>query len=44
MSGGYYWESPDAGDLEPHCAVVGGPVSDGSGYTGHVSDSPTGLS
>ncbi len=29
---------------EPYGAVVGGPVKDGPGYTGHVSDSATGLS
>ncbi len=31
-------------DYEPYGAVVGGPVADGPGYTGHVSDSTTGLS
>lgn len=31
-------------DYEPYGAVVGGQVSDGPGYTGHVSDSATGLS
>lgn len=29
---------------EPYGAVVGGAVKDGPGYTGHVSDSATGLS
>ena len=29
---------------EPYGAVVGGQVGDGPGYTGHVSDSSTGLS
>ncbi len=29
---------------EPYGAVVGGQLSDGPGYTGHVSDSATGLS
>jgi len=29
---------------EPYGAVVGGVVSDGPGYTGHVSDASTGLS
>lgn len=29
---------------EPYGAVVGGQVTDGPGYTGHVSDSATGLS
>ncbi len=29
---------------EPYGAVVGGQVKDGPGYTGHVSDSATGLS
>jgi len=29
---------------EPYGAVVGGPVKDGPGYTGHVADSETGLS
>lgn len=29
---------------EPYGAVVGGPVADGPGYTGHVSDAATGLS
>lgn len=29
---------------EPYGAVVGGPVKDGPGYTGHVADSATGLS
>ncbi|WP_257216112.1 RHS repeat-associated core domain-containing protein [Stenotrophomonas sp. SbOxS2] len=29
---------------EPYGAVVGGQVADGPGYTGHVSDSATGLS
>ncbi|RRT95414.1 hypothetical protein EGJ34_21965 [Stenotrophomonas sp. 278] len=29
---------------EPYGALVGGPVKDGPGYTGHVSDSATGLS
>jgi RHS repeat-associated protein len=29
---------------EPYGAVVGGGVSDGPGYTGHVSDASTGLS
>jgi RHS repeat-associated protein len=31
-------------DYEPYGAVVGGEVTDGLGYTGHVSDSATGLS
>lgn len=31
-------------DYEPYGAVVGGQLSDGPGYTGHVSDSATGLS
>jgi RHS repeat-associated protein len=31
-------------DYEPYGAVVGGQVMDGPGYTGHVSDSATGLS
>lgn len=31
-------------DYEPYGAVVGGQVSDGPGYTGHVSDAATGLS
>ena len=31
-------------DYEPYGAVVGGEVPDGPGYTGHVSDSATGLS
>ncbi|WP_245541196.1 RHS repeat-associated core domain-containing protein [Stenotrophomonas hibiscicola] len=31
-------------DYEPYGAVVGGQVTDGPGYTGHVSDSATGLS
>jgi len=31
-------------DYEPYGAVVGGEVTDGPGYTGHVSDSVTGLS
>lgn len=31
-------------DYEPYGAVVGGQVADGPGYTGHVSDSATGLS
>ena len=31
-------------DYEPYGAVVGGQVVDGPGYTGHVSDSATGLS
>ena len=31
-------------DYEPYGAVVGGQVTDGPGYTGHVSDSTTGLS
>ncbi|WP_414538761.1 RHS repeat-associated core domain-containing protein [Stenotrophomonas forensis] len=31
-------------DYEPYGAVVGGEVTDGPGYTGHVSDSTTGLS
>ncbi len=31
-------------DYEPYGAVVGGQVTDGPGYTGHVSDSVTGLS
>ena len=31
-------------DYEPYRAVVGGEVTDGPGYTGHVSDSATGLS
>lgn len=31
-------------DYEPYGAVIGGPVTDGPGYTGHVSDSATGLS
>ncbi|WP_295515644.1 RHS repeat domain-containing protein, partial [uncultured Stenotrophomonas sp.] len=31
-------------DYEPYGAVVGGEVTDGPGYTGHVSDSATGLS
>lgn len=30
-------------DYEPYGAVVGGEVTDGPGYTGHVSDSATGL-
>ncbi|WP_425520667.1 RHS repeat domain-containing protein [Stenotrophomonas maltophilia] len=30
-------------DYEPYGAVVGGQVTDGPGYTGHVSDSATGL-
>jgi len=30
-------------DYEPYGAVVGGQVKDGPGYTGHVSDSATGL-
>ncbi|MEN5101772.1 RHS repeat-associated core domain-containing protein [Stenotrophomonas sp. TWI809] len=29
---------------EPYGAVIGAPVPDGPGYTGHVSDSATGLS
>ena len=29
---------------EPYGAVVGAPVADGPGYTGHVSDSATGMS
>ncbi|WP_457322176.1 RHS repeat-associated core domain-containing protein [Stenotrophomonas sp. P5_B8] len=29
---------------EPYGAVVGAPVADGPGYTGHVSDAATGLS
>ncbi|KAA8996316.1 hypothetical protein FJU31_13640 [Stenotrophomonas cyclobalanopsidis] len=31
-------------DYEPYGAVVGGEVTDGPGYTGHVSDASTGLS
>jgi RHS repeat-associated protein len=31
-------------DYEPYGAVVSGQVTDGPGYTGHVSDSATGLS
>ncbi|WP_411850303.1 RHS repeat-associated core domain-containing protein [Stenotrophomonas sp. LGBM10] len=31
-------------DYEPYGAVFGGQVTDGPGYTGHVSDSATGLS
>lgn len=31
-------------DYEPYGGVVGGQVPDGPGYTGHVSDSATGLS
>ncbi|WP_258394024.1 RHS repeat domain-containing protein [Stenotrophomonas maltophilia] len=31
-------------DYEPYGALVGGQVADGPGYTGHVSDSATGLS
>lgn len=31
-------------DYEPYGAVVGGLVTDGPGYTGHVSDAATGLS
>ena len=31
-------------DYEPYGAVVGGQVTDGPGYAGHVSDSATGLS
>lgn len=31
-------------DYEPYGAVVGGEVTDGPGYTGHVSDQATGLS
>ncbi|MNK56073.1 tRNA(Glu)-specific nuclease WapA precursor [compost metagenome] len=31
-------------DYEPYGAVVGGRVTDGPGYTGHVSDAATGLS
>ncbi|HYQ49388.1 MAG TPA: RHS repeat-associated core domain-containing protein [Pseudomonas sp.] len=31
-------------DYEPYGGVVGGQVTDGPGYTGHVSDSATGLS
>jgi len=31
-------------DYEPYGAVVGDQVTDGPGYTGHVSDSATGLS
>ncbi len=31
-------------EYEPYGAVVGGEVADGPGYTGHVSDSATGLS
>ncbi|CCP10493.1 hypothetical protein SMSKK35_0439 [Stenotrophomonas maltophilia SKK35] len=31
-------------DYEPYGAVVGGQVTDGPGFTGHVSDSATGLS
>jgi len=31
-------------DYEPYGAVVGGEVTDGPGYAGHVSDSVTGLS
>jgi RHS repeat-associated protein len=30
-------------DYEPYGAVVGGQATDGPGYTGHVSDSATGL-
>lgn len=31
-------------DYEPYGGVVDGPVTDGPGYTGHVSDAATGLS
>lgn len=31
-------------DYEPYGGVVDGPVKDGPGYTGHVSDAATGLS
>jgi RHS repeat-associated protein len=31
-------------DYEPYGGVVGGQVSDGPGYTGHISDAATGLS
>ena len=31
-------------DYEPYGAVTGGQITDGPGYTGHVSDSATGLS
>ena len=31
-------------EYEPYGAVIGGEVADGPGYTGHVSDSATGLS
>ncbi|WP_409460383.1 RHS repeat-associated core domain-containing protein [Stenotrophomonas maltophilia] len=31
-------------DYEPYGTVIGGQVTDGPGYTGHVSDSATGLS
>ena len=31
-------------DYDPYGAVVGGQVTDGPGYTGHVSDAATGLS
>ena len=31
-------------DYEPYGTLVGGQVTDGPGYTGHVSDSTTGLS
>lgn len=31
-------------DYEPYGAVAGGQITDGPGYTGHVSDSATGLS
>ena len=31
-------------DYEPYGGVVGGQVTDGPGYTGHVSDAATGLS
>ncbi|AWH53839.1 hypothetical protein C1924_11975 [Stenotrophomonas sp. ESTM1D_MKCIP4_1] len=31
-------------DYEPYGGIVGGPVADGPGYTGHVSDAATGLS
>lgn len=43
-------ETDEAGNVikryvyEPYGAVVGGGVSDGPGYTGHVSDASTGLS
>lgn len=43
-------ETNEAGNVirrtvyEPYGAVVGAPVADGPGYTGHVSDASTGLS